>query len=448
MDSDTKFLSASVPRYTSYPTAPHFHAGVGAERYCEWLEALPADKPLSLYFHIPFCDTLCWFCGCHTTAVNSHAPVREYRALLLKEIAMVAAALGKRHAACHIHWGGGSPTILTTDEIAQLDETTRRHFDVAKNADFAVEVDPRGLSQAIVGALKAAGVTRASLGLQDCDPAVQRAINRIQSDAETANATSLLREAGIASLNLDLVYGLPLQTLATWQKTLDFALTLNPDRLAVFGYAHVPQFKKHQALIPQELLPDVDLRFRLAEMARQVLCARGYVAIGLDHFAKPHDPLAQAAAKSAVSRNFQGYTTDNAPVLIGMGASAIGSLPQGYVQNVTGVPAYRAAIASGRLPVARGVALSDDDRMRRGVIERLMCDLRVDLDAAAARYGLTSAAFSGAIDELSPLVQQGVVTISGGDVIVSPAWRSAVRLVCAAFDQYLPPGHARHTLAV
>jgi oxygen-independent coproporphyrinogen-3 oxidase len=448
MDSISRLLTAPVPRYTSYPTAPHFHAGIKATEYCEWLEALPADKPLSLYFHIPFCDTLCWFCGCHMSVVNGYAPVREYRALLLEEIELVAAALRKRHAISHIHWGGGSPTILSSDDIARLNKRTRSRFDVLPEVDFAVEIDPRGLSPDTVLALKAAGVTRASLGLQDCDPMVQRAINRVQSIEETACAVSMLRDAGIASLNLDLIYGLPHQTLASWERTLDFALSLSPDRLAVFGYAHVPQFKKHQALIRQETLPDIDLRFHLAELARQVLCAHGYVAIGLDHFAKSHDPLARAAASGTVSRNFQGYTTDSAPSLIGMGASAIGSMPQGYVQNVTGVPAYRDAINAGELPVARGVALQGEDRMRRDIIERLMCDLRVDLNAIAAGYHLTPEVFSASLEEISPLVKRGVVEICDGTIIVSPAWRSAVRLVCAAFDQYLPRQTARHSMAV
>lgn len=448
MELISKLLSVPVPRYTSYPTAPNFHAGINATQYGEWLECLPIDKPLSLYLHIPFCDTLCWFCGCHTTVVNGYAPVREYRALLLEEIGLVAAALKKRQTVCHIHWGGGSPTILTADDITRLSDQTRGYFDVLPDVDFAIEIDPRGLSDASVNAFKAAGVTRASLGLQDCDPVVQRAINRVQSDEETTYAVDLLRGAGIASLNLDIVYGLPHQTLASWEKTLRFALRLNPDRFAVFGYAHVPLFKKHQALIPKEALPDVDLRFRLAELARQVLCGHGYVAVGLDHFAKPHDTLARAAANGTVSRNFQGYTTDSASTLIGMGASAIGSLPQGYIQNVTSVPTYRDAIIAGELPVARGVALTDEDRMRRDIIEHLMCNLTVDLDAVASQHCRSAQKFSKEIEALMPLAQCGAVTMSGTVITVTPSWRSAVRLACAAFDQYLPQQQSLHSIAV
>jgi len=448
MPAIAKLYSANVPRYTSYPTAPHFHTGVGEAEYRDWLKALPRDAPLSLYLHIPFCDTLCWFCGCHTTVVNSYAPVSEYCGLLLKEIAMVCAVLNRCQPVSHIHWGGGSPTLLSTGDMARLSDDLYARFDVLPGAEFAVEIDPRGLNHAMVEALKNAGVTRASIGLQDCDPAVQRAINRIQSDEETTQAIQLLRNAGIKSLNLDLIYGLPRQTLASWKMTLDFAMWLNPDRLAVFGYAHVPQFKKHQALIPADLLPSVEERLQHAELAREILCAHGYVAIGMDHYAKPHDPLAQAAAEGRVARNFQGYTTDRAAALIGFGASAIGALPQGYVQNLSHVPAWRDALTAGRLPVARGIALNDDDRIRRHVIERLMCDLEVDLANIAALFGRSPAIFDDSLRGLCALEAEGMVRISGGKVVIKPDRRQAARLVCAAFDQYLSIAPARHSVSV
>lgn len=443
-----EMFAAKVPRYTSYPTAPHFHSGIDARTYEAWLASVPDDKPLSLYLHVPFCDTLCWFCGCHTTAVTTYKPVTDYCDLLLREIDLVSEALRTRRQVDHIHWGGGSPTMLRIPEIARINDSIRTKFDVTPGSEFGIEIDPRGLEPDTILALKAAGVTRASIGLQDCDPKVQRAINRVQSDEETARAVFLLREAGIASLNIDLIYGLPHQTLASWEATLDFALWLNPDRLAVFGYAHVPQFKKHQALIPEAALPNVELRFQLAELARHVLCAHGYVAIGLDHFAKPYDPLAVAAAAGSMTRNFQGYSTDRAPVLIGLGASAIGSLPSGYVQNIATVPAYRSALEKGQLPLARGVALSSGDRLRRAVIERLMCDLKVDLDQVNVEYAAGGADFSDALEQLAPMVADGIVTFDGGRLTIAPAWRSAARLVCAAFDQYLARAPARHSVSV
>ena len=444
----SEMFSAKVPRYTSYPTAPHFHSGIDEAVYRDWLRSLPENVPLSLYVHIPFCDTLCWFCGCHTTAVNSYKPVADYCDLLQKEVELVSQALKTRRAVSHIHWGGGSPTLLHIGDIARLDADLRRHFDVLPDAEFSIEIDPRGLDKATVTALKKAGVTRASIGLQDCNAKVQQAINRIQTDEETIEAVSLLREAGISSLNIDLVYGLPYQTLENWEATLDFALWLSPDRLSVFGYAHVPQFKKHQALIPEETLPGIQLRFEQAELAREILCAHGYVAIGLDHFAKPGDALAVAGKHGEVARNFQGYTTDNAAALIGLGASAIGSFPQGYVQNVANVPAYRDAVQSGRLPVARGVAVNDDDRIRRAVIERLMCDLRADLPAIAARYNRPLTDFAEALANLASMKDRGIVAEKDGILTIAPDWRSATRLVCAAFDRYLPQGTARHSVSV
>ncbi len=444
----SELFAASVPRYTSYPTAPHFHAGITSTTYFGWLSSLPEGEPISIYVHIPFCDSLCWFCGCHTTVVNSYSPVRGYCDWLRKEIELVASALRKRRRVCHIHWGGGSPTLLQSSDIALLSSAIRTHFDVLPDAEFAIEIDPRGLSETTVKVLAAAGVNRASIGLQDCDIRVQTAINRIQSEDESAAAVSMMRAAGIGSINLDLIYGLPLQTLESWERTLDFAMWLNPDRLAVFGYAHVPAFKKHQALIRENDLPDLNMRFHLAEVASQILCTHGYVQIGLDHYAKHTDRLAQAAAAGKLRRNFQGYTTDDAQTLIGLGASAIGALPQGYVQNIAGVPGYRAALADGRLPIARGVALSDEDRVRRYAIERLMCDMEVDLNAAAARFGKKASMFEQSLSNLFDLEAQGIVTIGNGKVTIPHKWRAAVRLVCAAFDAYLAASAKRHSAAV
>ncbi len=441
-------FSAQVPRYTSYPTAPHFSDAVGPAEYGQWLAELPPDEPLSLYLHIPFCDTLCWFCGCHTAVVNQYAPVRDYCALLVTEIARVAGTLTKRHAVRHIHFGGGSPTMLDPVDIRFLGETLHAHFDILPDAEIAIEADPRGLTKIVVEAFASIGVNRASIGVQDCNPEVQRAINRIQTDRETMQAIVMLRSAGVRSINIDLLYGLPHQTPQSWKETLDFALTLNPDRLAVFGYAHVPSFKKHQSLIPADKLPDIDARYRMAEFARETLCNHGYVAIGLDHFAKPTDSLAQAKLTGLLRRNFQGYTTDNAETLIGLGASAIGSLPQGYVQNAAAVPAYRKLLADGKLPVARGIELSRNDRLHRDAIQSLMCDLKVDLDAVAHSHGTDRREFRDALRNLEPLAQRGIVSIRDGIVALAPGWHTAVRLAAAAFDQYLPAGNTRHSLSV
>ena len=448
MSTIAELFAARVPRYTSYPTAPHFHAGVTADTYRSWLEALDPAMPLSLYLHIPFCDTLCWFCGCHTTVVNRYTPVAAYLDLLLQEIDLVAGIIGSGRKVSHIHWGGGSPTLLRPDDMRRLGGVLRSRFNIASDAEFGIEIDPRGFTAELAETLAEIGVTRASIGVQDFDERVQRAINRIQTMETTAAAVDLLRQAGINSLNLDLIYGLPYQTVEGLDRTIDEALTLRPDRLAIFGYAHVPHFKKHQALIPETALPGIEARFAQAEAARAKLCARGYVAVGIDHFAQPEDAMAVAVRERRLARNFQGYTTDNATALLGFGASSIGSLPQGYVQNHSDVPTWRAAISSGRLPVARGVVLSNDDRARRAVIERLMCDLRVDLDAIAARCGLAPAAFSDALRALDGLRSLGAVTVDGGTIVIEEVWRATARLACAAFDSYLDNGVGRHAVAI
>ena len=448
MPTIKEVFSAQVPRYTSYPTAPHFTGSVDNAVYRDWLSRLDPAKPLSLYVHIPFCDTLCWFCGCHTSVVNNYGPVHDYCGLLEHEIALVARALPARMTVEHIHWGGGSPTLLSPDDIGRLDRAIRSHFDIAEDAEFAVEADPRGLSQVTVDALARAGLTRASIGVQDCNPEVQRAINRIQADEETIEAIEMFRAAGVSSINLDLLYGLPEQTLDNWQDTLDFVCWLDPDRLAVFGYAHVPHFKKHQNLISASALPDVETRFQMAEMARRRLIAQGYTAIGLDHYARPTDSLARALERESLVRNFQGYTVDRAETLIGLGASSIGSLPGGYIQNIPAVPAYRAHLAEGRLPTARGFVLSDEDRLRREVIQQLMCTMRADLDATAARHHQNPAIFADSLRRLEPLLRDGVVQHQDGKIAIAADWSCAARLAAAAFDQYLPQSAAIHSSSI
>lgn len=441
-------LEARVPRYTSYPTAPHFHNGVTGATFREWLAELPAGMRLSLYLHVPFCDTLCWFCGCHTRIVNTYSPLASYLEYLALEIDRVAAAIGPGHPVAHVHWGGGSPTMLTPDDVTKLAARLRARFEFSPNAEFAIEIDPRGLSDETIAALAAAGVNRASIGVQDCDETVQRAINRIQPFPVTEHAARRLREAGISALNIDLIYGLPHQTEGHVARTIEMALTLEPQRFAVFGYAHVPHFKKHQRLIPADALPDAEERLAQFEVAHALLSASGYTAIGLDHFAKPDDSLALAQAQGRLARNFQGYTDDTAPALIGLGASSIGALPQGYVQNEPDVPGWRKAIAAGKLPVARGIALSDDDRLRRAIIERLMCDLKVDLDLVAAPFKRSARDFGRELSALAPLAERGLVSSNGATIAVPPSARAAVRLVCAVFDTYLSQGNAVHAQAV
>lgn len=438
-----------VPRYTSYPTAPHFSATVDGETYRGWLEELDPAAPLSLYVHVPFCDTLCWFCGCHTTVVRRYEPVAAYTAVLRREIALVAEVLGAKRQVRHLHFGGGSPTLLRPDDLLDLFAVLHQAFAFAEDAEIAVEIDPRDIDPALIGALAKAGVTRASLGVQDLDSTVQAAVNRHQSLAQTCAVADHLRAAGISAMNVDLMYGLPHQTVAGVRQTVEAVVeALRPARLSVFGYAHVPWMKRHQRLIDAEALPGPAERFAQAAAAAEVAQQAGYVWIGLDHFAQADDPLAIAAATGALRRNFQGYTTDGAPVRLGFGPSAIGALPQGYVQNVVGMPEYRQAVTGNVLPVARGVAFSAEDRLRGAVIERLMCDLAVDLDAVCRDHGCSAARLSESVARLAPHRDDGLVVVEGARVAVTAAGRPFLRSVCAAFDHHLVSGETRHARAV
>jgi oxygen-independent coproporphyrinogen-3 oxidase len=437
-----------VPRYTSYPTAPHFNAGVGPDTYAAWLRAVPTTEALSLYLHVPFCAELCFYCGCHTTVARRYGPIAAYVALLEREIALVADQLGGRRPVTHIHWGGGTPTILSPDDLRKIAGALAARFDIRPKAEIAIEIDPRTLDPDRVETLAAIGVTRASLGVQDFNETVQRTVNRIQSYDTTARAADWLRQAGIAGLNIDLMYGLPFQTVDTVRQSVGEALRLDPDRIALFGYAHVPWMKRHQALLPEAHLPDSAERLAQMRAASDVIEGAGYVAIGLDHFARLDDPLAERQHEGNLHRNFQGYTTDEAKVLIGFGTSAIGTLPQGYVQNAPTTVAYRQALNAGRLATVRGVALTDEDRLRRAIIERLMCDLAVDLDGIAADYDRDARLFEHELDAIDALAADGLAVREGFRVVVPEEARPFIRNVCAVFDKYLAPDGARHSTAV
>lgn len=438
-----------VPRYTSYPTAPHFHPGVGAEAYGKWLGELPTDAVLSLYLHIAYCAEMCWFCGCHTKITKQYAPIADYMDALWREIDMVAERLPTRMTAKHVHFGGGSPTILTPADFVATVDRLRKRFLVAEDAEVAVELDPRTADEDYVRAMAEAGVTRASIGQQDFNPTVQKAINRIQPYDVTAQVINWLRKHGVPEINMDLVYGLPYQTTDSLLETIDLAVGFAPRRISLFGYAHVPWMKKHQKLIPEEALPGIEERWRQYESAKQRLVSdHGYVQVGLDHFALPDDEMAQALAAKNLHRNFQGYTTDAAPVLLGFGASGIGSLPQGYVANDGGIHSYKDTIRAGRLAVARGIAINDDDRLRRALIERLMCDLSLDVDVVCAEFGADPSQFDADLDRLSSMQADGLLVRQGRVLTITEEGRPLVRAACAVFDRYLKPGEARHSKAV
>jgi oxygen-independent coproporphyrinogen-3 oxidase len=447
-DLAAHYGEARLPRYTSYPTAPHFSPAVGPGTYAEWLSAIPRHATASLYLHVPFCRSMCWYCGCHTSVARRDEPVAVYESALRCEVDLVARQIDRRIKVGHIHFGGGTPTIMAPESFTDLMGTIRHCFFVLASAEIAIEIDPRTLSAAMVDALALGGVNRASLGVQSFDPRVQRAINRVQSFEETAAATENLRRAGISGVNFDLIYGLPHQSVGSCLDTVRQCVELRPDRFSVFGYAHVPAFKKYQRKIDEAILPDTLERHDQACAIADALKQAGYVQVGLDHFALPDDPMAIAFREGRLRRNFQGYTTDASDVLLGFGASAIGYLPQGYVQNEVGIHAYQQAMAGGRLATVKGYALTDDDRLRADIIERIMCDYGVDLGAICARHGSAPEAMLQSAPRLRELISDGIVELDGASLAVTEHSRFLVRSVAAAFDAHLDATKQLHSRAV
>ncbi|KAA5604875.1 oxygen-independent coproporphyrinogen III oxidase [Roseospira marina] len=437
-----------LPRYTSYPTAPHFSQEVGPETYARWLGELDPATPLSLYTHIAYCEEMCWFCGCHTKITKRYDPVADYLDALLTEIDMIAGLMPARMGFKFMHFGGGSPTVLKAEDFTRLIRHLRDRFEMLDGAEIAVEMDPRTATEDYVKAMAEVGVTRASIGVQDFEAQVQEAVHRVQPYELVAQVVEWLRKYGITDINMDLMYGLPFQTTESIQHTIDRALALKPRRVSYFGYAHVPWMRTHMKMIPEDALPSVPERWSQYLNGSARFAHNGYVTVGLDHFAAPDDELALALNKQALHRNFQGYTTDSAPALVAFGASGIGSLPQGYVGNQGEIGAYKRTVRAGTPPITRGLAISHDDKLRRAIIERLMCDLGVDLETVAAEYGAKASDFQKELDQLSDLEADGVVIRDGSRLRVTEMGRPLVRAVCAKFDQYLNVGEKRHSQAV
>ncbi|MDO6963278.1 oxygen-independent coproporphyrinogen III oxidase [Rhizobium alvei] len=440
--------TGNVPRYTSYPTAPHFSEAIGNAEYASWLQALGGGDTVSLYIHIPYCDRLCWFCACHTKQTNKYDPVKTYLAALSEEVKTVGALVSKSSRVTAIHFGGGSPTLVDGPDMIALMALIRENFTVAADAEISVEMDPNDLDAARYDALAAIGMTRASLGVQDFAPKVQQAINRIQTFEQTADVVAQVRSRGAASVNCDIVYGLPHQTMETLEETVADIISLSPDRVALFGYAHVPWMKKHQTMIDETSLPGSTMRFDLMVRAGDMLREAGYQAIGIDHFAKPDDKLAIAAREGTLTRNFQGYTDDQATALIGLGASAIGRLPQGYIQNIPATGMYQKAVEQGVLAAARGFELSDDDRMRAWAIERIMCDFALDFDELVKRFGSAASQIIAEAQDLVASDSDRHVSIADSRLVVAPEAQPFVRSIAARFDAYLANGKGRHSVAV
>ncbi len=433
------FAQEQLPRYTSYPPANRFSPSVGHGAARAALTSLPANATLSLYVHIPYCKKLCWYCGCNTSVPTLKDPLDSYVTALKAEIAQIARLAPGTASVTRLHFGGGSPDILTPRHIREIMATLRGHFAFSSLAEIAAELDPRGLTPATIDAYAAAGLNRASMGVQVLDRGVQQAINRVQSREEIESSMRGLRSAGIESINMDLMYGLPGQTMGHVIETALFASQHDVDRIAVFGYAHVPWMKKHQKGIRTQDLPDSETRFRQSEAAAQSLESAGYLPIGFDHFAAPGDSLATADMQGRLRRNFQGYTDDDATALIGFGASAISSLPNLIYQNASDTSAYREAIAERRSPVVRGITLTEQDRRIGAVIEQVLCNFEAVIPGDILACSRA---------RLAPALQSGLADLRGSHLTVTSRGRPYIRNIAACFD----PSHAsqagKHSLAI
>ena len=442
------YLTRPVPRYTSYPTVPHFSDRIGRSDYIAWLEALDPSKPISLYLHVPYCRQLCWYCGCNMKLAKRDAPVLSYAATLMREIRLLARCLPDRMTVGHLHWGGGTPTALTPDALSVAMETIRGDFDLAPDAEIAIESDPRTLTAAMIRRIGHLGFTRVSFGVQEFNPKVQAAINRVQPPDMVRNAVDRFRQVGVRGINFDLIYGLPHQTVATLSETILRCVEMRPDRLALFGYAHVPWMAKKQRLIDADALPGPAERLEQSETAADLIRRAGYIAVGLDHFALPDDELAQAAASGTLRRNFQGYTTDSAAALLGVGTTSISKTPRGFVQNVAETGAWARTVEAGSLPIAKGHALTSQDVLRGEVIEKIMCEGTADLNEAGRAAGASPSWYADALDDLAKLASDGVIEWDGSRISTMPEAAALARIVASSFDTYLQRANARHSVAV
>lgn len=426
------------PRYTSYPPANHFREYADAAPLLRSLQS--SDAPLSLYFHLPFCETLCWFCGCNMIPTLDRSRVDDYLDLVERELALTAPHVAAGRQAVQLHFGGGTPNFFGPGQIDRLADLIERHFIFEAGAEKSVELDPRRLSAEHVDAFARMGLTRASFGVQDCNPEVQKAIHRIQPQEMNVAAMELLRSRGFDSVNLDLIYGLPKQTPESFDRTLDDVLALKPERFAVFNYAHVPWMRPAQKILERAGLPDAETKLQLLKLCVERLTSAGYVYIGMDHFALPTDELVVAQRQGTLQRNFQGYSTRAGVEICGFGISSISQSALGFRQNVKDIESYRAALGNGRLPIVKGYESTAEDRLRADVIMRLMCDMKLDYAAMSARWGIDfEAHFADAIAQLEAPAGDGLIERRSSGFVVTDRGRFFIRNLAMCFDAYLDP---------
>ncbi|MFC2123339.1 oxygen-independent coproporphyrinogen III oxidase [Bacteroidota bacterium] len=429
------------PRYTSYPTAPYFHENIGQDEFKNHLrtdDSSITNKDLSLYFHLPFCDTLCYFCGCNMMVTRNQEKIDKYIDYLEKEIQLLREHIGPERKVIQLHWGGGTPTHLSPDQIRRLGSIIHKYFDFKENAEVGVEIDPRELTRDHMVALQENGFNRCSLGVQDFDPRVQETVNRIQPEDITRDSVEWARELGFGSINLDLMYGLPFQNYETYSETIDTILDINPNRLAVFNYAHLPNLIKHQRLIKDEWIPSADEKLNLLKLSIEKLTDSGYVYIGMDHFAKPDDELTIAMKNGTLYRNFQGYSTHAGINLLALGITSISMLSDLYIQNYKKLGEYYDAMDKDELPVMRGIELNEDDILRRDVITELMCHFKLKKKDIESKYNIQfDSYFSEALAGLVEFQDDGLVILDADQITVTDPGRLLIRNIAMNFDAYL-----------
>ncbi len=436
-----KRYDKSGPRYTSYPTAVQFHDGFGEAQYREYAKNSNASgNPLSLYFHIPFCDTVCFYCGCNKVATKDRTKAAPYLQRVFRELEMQGELFDKSRTVDQLHWGGGTPTFISHDEMRALMDKTRECFTLHDDdtGEYSIEIDPREVKIDTIALLRELGFNRMSLGVQDFDAEVQKAVNRFQTDEQTMAALDAARREGFKSISMDLIYGLPLQSVETFEKTLDRAIEIDPDRLSVFNYAHLPELFKPQRRINEGELPAPQVKLDILQMTIEKLTKAGYVYIGMDHFAKPDDELAVAQRDGTLYRNFQGYSTHADCDLIGIGSTSIGMVGDSYAQNLKELDDYYAAIDANKLAVFRGVELGADDKLRREVITRLICHFVLEKSVVEQAHGINfNEYFANELKDLEGMEKDGLLKLEPGRIEVNPAGKLLIRNICMVFDRYL-----------
>ncbi len=428
-------FDAKVPRYTSYPTAPHFSRDVGDAHFARWIRDIAPGALISLYVHVPFCRRLCWFCACRTQGTQSDRPVQAYLEVLKAELRLLAAELPEGVRLSRLHWGGGTPTLLTPAMMEELAGAIKEVVPFGEATEFSVEIDPNEIDEARLDALARSGMNRASIGVQDFDPKIQTTIGRLQGYDITRDAVEAIRARGVKSLNADILYGLPHQSKARITESVQKLLSLNPDRVALYGYAHVPWMAKRQQMIPSDALPTPQERLDLFETARRLFLWDNYDEIGIDHFATKEDGLSVAKASGHLRRNFQGYTDDTAEVLIGVGASSISRFPQGYAQNAPATGAHTKAIREGRFSTTRGHVFSAEDRMRGRMIEQLMCEFRIDAAEIEHRFGIAKSRLAEMLQQTDRAFN-GLLDVSERGLSIPPDARPLTRMIARHLDAY------------